>query len=155
MMEQEAKSSQAMKPQKLHKENSDSFGATGKNPTKRGAMTKEQRLDKVRKYLEKKRKIRTKQQIRYECRKVTANKRLRVKGRFMTKQQALETLGLTHDQLLANEDIQRLLTEHADNQINLDSMYQADDSKNGHNTVHKICNLQVLLENHHLQQSNK
>ena len=33
----------------------------------------------------------------------------------MTKQQALETLGLTHDQLLANEDIQRLLTEHADN----------------------------------------
>ena len=75
-----------------------------------GPLTSQVRLGKVRSYLEKKRNKKYNKKVRYQCRKQVANQRLRIKGRFMTKQGALEYLGLTQDQLLANEDIQRLLT---------------------------------------------
>ena len=42
-----------------------------------------------------------------------AEKRLRIKGRFVTRQQAFEILGITYDELKSNEFIQKLLERHA------------------------------------------
>ena len=42
-----------------------------------------------------------------------AEKRLRIKGRFVTRQQAFEILGITYDELKSNEIIQKLLETHA------------------------------------------
>ena len=83
---------------------------------------------------------------------MVATQRLRVKGRFMTKQQALKVLGLTQDELLENADIQRLLTEHHDNQTNLVSIFEQKKTAEGVNAtssttstasmmMHKITNL--------------
>lgn len=49
----------------------------------------------------------------YKCRKQVAEKRLRIKGRFVTRQQAFEILGITYDELKSNEIIQRLLETHS------------------------------------------
>lgn len=49
----------------------------------------------------------------YKCRKQVAEKRLRIKGRFVTRQQAFEILGITYDELKGNDIIQRLLESHA------------------------------------------
>jgi len=43
-----------------------------------------------------------------------ADKRLRIKGRFVTRVQAFEILGLSKEDLLDSYEIQKLLTEHAD-----------------------------------------
>ena len=72
-----------------------------------GPLTRKQRLAKVCSYLFKKRARldRKDSDVKYHCRKKVATQRLRIKGRFMTKKQALELLGLTQDELLENADI--------------------------------------------------
>ena len=59
----------------------------------------------------------------YLSRKRVAEKRLRVKGRFMTKEKALKMLGLTSNDLLAQEKIQELLTQHSQQAIELDTLF--------------------------------
>jgi len=48
---------------------------------------------------------------------------------------------------MENGEIQRLLTEHHNNKgkIEIDSIFEAQ-SSNGNKALHKICNLQVLLD---------
>lgn len=63
-----------------------------------GPLTESQRLAKVRHYLFKKlNKGLESNKHTYTCRKRVAEKRLRIKGRFVTKEQAFEILGLTKD----------------------------------------------------------
>jgi hypothetical protein len=42
-----------------------------------------------------------------------AEKRLRIKGRFVTREQAFEILGITYDDLMSHEIIQKLLESQA------------------------------------------
>lgn len=60
-----------------------------------GSLTLGDRLQKVMRYLYKKKTKANMKKYCYKCRKQVAEKRLRIKGRFVTKQQALDILGLT------------------------------------------------------------
>lgn len=80
-----------------------------------GPLSISERLDKVRKYLLKKGMKSQMKKFCYKCRKQVAEKRLRIKGRFVTKEQAFEILGITSDELKSNEIIQKLLENHANN----------------------------------------
>lgn len=53
-----------------------------------GTISSEERKEKVRKYLEKRKRRIFKKRISYACRKRVADSRVRVKGRFITKEQA-------------------------------------------------------------------
>jgi len=75
-----------------------------------GCITATDRLNRVRRYWEKKRSKMLSNKFTYSCRKSVAEKRLRIKGRFVTKDQAFEILGLTQDELLSSDMIQQLLT---------------------------------------------
>jgi hypothetical protein len=75
-----------------------------------GCITAADRLSRVRRYWEKKRSKLLSSKFTYSCRKSVAEKRLRIKGRFVTKDQAFEILGLTQDELLDSDMIQQLLT---------------------------------------------
>lgn len=70
-----------------------------------GPLTSAERLAKVRKYLEKKRKKFLMKKYCYKCRQQVAEKRLRIKGRFVTKKQAFQILGVSADELKSNEMI--------------------------------------------------
>lgn len=70
----------------------------------------------------------------YKCRKQVAEKRLRIKGRFVTREQAFEILGITSDELKNNEIIQKLLESHAASQsqgyfpmVQLNSLVESQD----------------------------
>ena len=51
---------------------------------------------------------------KYNLRKQVANKRLRIGGRFVTKEQAFEILGIGKKDLLENNAIQELLSNKND-----------------------------------------
>lgn len=78
------------------------------------------------------------------CRKQVAEKRLRIKGRFVTKQQAFEILGLTQGQLMDNIKIQELLTQHAESPMQVNSLI--DDGR-GQGQMIKVSNFQALITN--------
>lgn len=80
----------------------------------------------------------------YKCRKQVAEKRLRIKGRFVTKDQAFEILGLTQSELLDNIKLQELLTLHSEKQISLNSLVETGAIK-GHELI-KVRNFQALLD---------
>jgi hypothetical protein len=90
-----------------------------------GPLTESQRLDKVRRYLDKKHKKSTMKKFTYMCRKQVAEKRLRIKGRFVTKEQAFEILGLTQHELLDNQMIQELLTKHSEDPLQMNSLVES------------------------------
>lgn len=64
----------------------------------------------------------------YMVRKKVADKRLRVKGRFVTHSQAIKMLGLTYEELSNSLELQRLCSDTYSMQSRLDSIFQA---KNG------------------------
>lgn len=66
----------------------------------------------MKRYFEKKRN--NQERHKYNARAKVADKRLRIKGRFVTRVQAFEILGLSKEDLLDSYEIQKLLTEHAD-----------------------------------------
>ncbi|OMJ94565.1 hypothetical protein SteCoe_2210 [Stentor coeruleus] len=68
-----------------------------------GTLTMKQRKEKIAKYLEKRKKRSWQKRIYYDCRKKVADNRLRVKGRFVTRDQAINVLGPD------NESIKHLL----------------------------------------------
>ena len=66
-----------------------------------GTVSAEERQQKIRRYMEKRQRRTWGKKISYNCRKRVADNRLRVKGRFVTKLQAVSSLGV--------ETVQRLL----------------------------------------------
>jgi hypothetical protein len=82
------------------------------------------RLDKVRKYLEKKRRRLTTKSHVYQPRKQVAEKRLRIKGRFVTKEQAFAILGVSQQELLSIENVQGLLSKLANDPIRLNTIFE-------------------------------
>jgi hypothetical protein len=60
-----------------------------------GPLTEEERLKRVQRYLQKKHRKTDMKKYSYVCRKQVAEKRLRIKGRFVTKEQAFQILGLS------------------------------------------------------------
>lgn len=77
-----------------------------------GPLTFKERQDKVMRFIYKKRVKSNNKKFTYECRKQVAEKRLRIKGRFVTKTQAFQILGLPEDNANSNENLQQLLEQH-------------------------------------------
>lgn len=50
----------------------------------------------------------------YKHHRQVAEKRLRIEGRFVTKEKAFEILGMAQQDLLDNKVIQEMLTKHSD-----------------------------------------
>ena len=63
-------------------------------------------------------------------RKQVADKRLRIGGRFVTKSQAFEILGIDQQDLLENDSIQELLSKKHDRQKRFNSQIK-DERKGG------------------------
>ena len=61
-----------------------------------GTLTVKERKEKLQLYKEKRRKRSFRKRISYDCRKKVADERLRIKGRFVTKEYAIELLGADH-----------------------------------------------------------
>jgi len=80
-----------------------------------GTLTVEERKIKIDKYLEKRKRRTWNKRVNYDCRKKVADNRLRIKGRFVTKDQAfsmLEAFGIPFDpETITNTEIKEILTE--------------------------------------------
>lgn len=67
-----------------------------------GTLPMNDRLHRVQRFFNKKRQIHDPKKFSYKCRRQVADKRLRIKGRFVTKEQAFQILGLSQEELLDN-----------------------------------------------------
>lgn len=76
---------------------------------KNGMLEANERRKKIERYLAKRQRRIWQKKISYDCRKEVANKRLRVKGRFVTRQQAFELMGITEETLAKNESLKALI----------------------------------------------
>ena len=77
-----------------------------------GNLTYAERKVKIEKYLEKRKKRIWSKKISYDCRKRVADNRLRIKGRFVTKEQAFAILGTTPQELLNNPQLKHILNSN-------------------------------------------
>lgn len=59
-----------------------------------GVISRLERKAKVSRYLQKKKRRIWRKKINYDCRKKVADNRLRVKGKFVTREQACAMLGI-------------------------------------------------------------
>eukprot|EP00826_Nyctotherus_ovalis_P007324 TRINITY_DN11818_c0_g1_i26.p1 TRINITY_DN11818_c0_g1~~TRINITY_DN11818_c0_g1_i26.p1 ORF type:complete len:423 (+),score=101.30 TRINITY_DN11818_c0_g1_i26:230-1498(+) len=98
-------------------------------------LTDAERREKIQKYLKKRENRIWRKKISYDCRKKVADKRLRIKGRFVTKQQAFAVLGATPEELAKNKLLQDLITSN-------DNCSIVTSTQNV-----KIRNIQTLLNN--------
>ena len=116
-----------------------------------GPLTAAQRMEKVLKYLQKKRLKSQMKKYCYKCRKQVAEKRLRIKGRFVTKEQAFEILGISSDELRSNEIIQKLLENHCAMGGTLQPMLQLNSlvESEGSSKQIKIRNFQALIDDNY------
>lgn len=78
-----------------------------------GTLTVSERREKILKYLEKRKRRIWKKKISYDCRKKVADKRLRIKGRFVTREQAYTILGTTAEDLTKNELLRTLVNSNS------------------------------------------
>jgi len=74
-----------------------------------GGLSVQDRKDKIQKYLEKKKSRKWSKQISYECRKIVADDRLRIKGRFVNKEMAQKQLPNIDLEKLSPSAIKHLL----------------------------------------------
>jgi hypothetical protein len=96
--------------------NSNFMGQVAWLETKKiGTLTLAERRVKIEKYLQKRKKRTWSRRINYDCRKRVADSRLRIKGRFVTRDQAfnlLDEAGIKYDpETITNADIKTMLTE--------------------------------------------
>ena len=118
----------SVKPQsELHQSNDE--------PSKMiGNLTAKERKEKIEKYQEKRKHRIWNKKTSYDCRKKVADKRLRIKGRFVTREQAFEILGTNAKDILKNEYLMELIKSKSDCSI-VTSAQQM-----------KIRNIQALIE---------
>jgi len=80
-----------------------------------GTLTLAERRIKIEKYLQKRKKRTWSRKINYDCRKRVADGRLRIKGRFVTREQAfilLNDANIPYDaEKITNAEIKELLTD--------------------------------------------
>lgn len=100
-----------------------------------GKLTVSQRKEKIQNYLKKRENRIWRKKISYDCRKKVADKRLRIKGRFVTREQAFALLGATPEELANNKLLRELIT----NNDNCSIVTSAQNMK--------IRNIQTLLSN--------
>jgi len=110
-----------------------------------GPLPFKERAEKIYKFFVKKKQRHLKQKYTYKCRQDVAEKRLRIKGRFVTREQAFEILGLTQDELKSNVVIQKLL-ENVSVQVN--TLIENTDGANKCQRI-KIRNFQALIDNNY------
>lgn len=77
-----------------------------------GPLTIMERYQKVQKYFKTKRQRKFGKKFVYEARQKVAEKRLRIKGRFVTRPQAYEMLSLDLETTYTTEQLQEMLEKH-------------------------------------------
>ena len=99
-------------------------------------LTKEERRKKIAKFLEKRKRRIWNKKVSYDCRKKVADKRLRIKGRFVTREQAYALLGTIQEDLLKNKNIIELIKANSDCSIVASTQSM------------KVRNIQTLIDHH-------